>query len=156
MFSIRKIFSVILCELVPYQNCCNNLHYQYCRHAHHKIPVLCLMPEQVHTRPCPDAAAEQTCKKQRPLRYSPCMSFGFALIQSHQKKTYHIHQYQINDRGISHFSYSRFFSSKLTLSIFLFLYWIQSRKMSSHFKRGTGSLPVPLPFLFAQIILFTS
>ncbi len=103
MFSIRKIFSVILCELVPYQNCCNNLHYQYCRHPHHKIPVLCLMPKQIHARPCSNAASKQACKKQRPLRYAPCMPFGFALIQSHKKKSYQVHQYQINDRGISHF-----------------------------------------------------
>lgn len=66
------------------------------RHPNHKIPVSRLMSEQIHTCPCPDAAAKKTTAEKHFLRDTPHMLSCPALIRSHQEQTKQIHRRKIN------------------------------------------------------------
>lgn len=54
-------------------------------HQNHKPPMLCLMPKQIHPRPCSDTPAQQADQKQIRFRYSPCMALRPVFIHSHRK-----------------------------------------------------------------------
>ena len=80
----------------------SNLRDQNSRHADDELPVLCLMPELVHTGNASDAAADGRHEKQCGFRDPPEIFLGFSLVHQHKQKAKCIDYKQINQNQFCH------------------------------------------------------
>ena len=67
-----------------------HLHDEYRRHTNQETQVLCLMPEHLHSKHGPDAAADSSGQKKRRFLDTPLIVLCSPLINEHQHKPGHI------------------------------------------------------------------
>lgn len=68
------------------------------RHSRSKIPMLCFVPEQMHSKGRAKRTSGKRQKKQRFFRNSPLIMNGSLLVRKHGKKTDQIDQDPINEK----------------------------------------------------------
>lgn len=76
------------------------LYNQDNRHAKYKVPVLCLVMEEVHSGQRAGRTAQNCSQKQRLFRYPPQMAAGSGLIHPHEYEACKVDDEQIKKKQI--------------------------------------------------------
>lgn len=77
--------------IFEYKNNESNLDNENKRHSPFEIPVLGLVPENMHTQCCAETSSDQSHEKQSGFGYSPGVFASLGFVYTHNEKTYNIY-----------------------------------------------------------------